>query len=364
MSDDSQTNTIQNRSEIVFVYDAVNCNPNGNPIDPNGAPRIDEETDVCYVTDVRLKRYIRDEYERRDEKIYVTGARTDEDESMSRERMLKRLFDLDEEADDKEVLTGELHNKLLNAIDVRYFGALLSIDQNVRDQTDLPAGIKGAVQVDIGRTLHPVQENYETSSLTSVIGTKEGKEQGGYDLDDSRIKYGLIAFGAGVNPAAAETTGLSDDDVRQLDGVTWAAIKNQTLSRSKIGQQPRFYLRVEYTDPDFDIGGLDRDLDTVESNDEAKTMRSIRDVTVDASELLRRLRLHKNRIKTLHVAVDDLIRFSTDGTRDEEDENGEMGEEDDNGSEEILHGDEFVDVLEPIAPVNPIDVPGSIAGKE
>jgi len=51
--------TIKNRSEILFIYDIRDGNPNGDPMDEN-KPRIDEETGVNLVTDVRLKRTIRD----------------------------------------------------------------------------------------------------------------------------------------------------------------------------------------------------------------------------------------------------------------------------------------------------------------
>ena len=50
---------IKNRSEILFLYDVTDANPNGDPIEEN-RPRIDEETGVNIVTDVRLKRTIRD----------------------------------------------------------------------------------------------------------------------------------------------------------------------------------------------------------------------------------------------------------------------------------------------------------------
>ena len=51
--------TIKNRSEILFIYDIRDGNPNGDPMDEN-KPRIDEETGINIVTDVRLKRTIRD----------------------------------------------------------------------------------------------------------------------------------------------------------------------------------------------------------------------------------------------------------------------------------------------------------------
>ena len=50
---------IKNRSELLFCYDVTDANPNGDPLDAN-KPRIDEETNINFVTDVRLKRTIRD----------------------------------------------------------------------------------------------------------------------------------------------------------------------------------------------------------------------------------------------------------------------------------------------------------------
>ncbi len=50
---------IKNRSELLFCYDVTDANPNGDPLDEN-KPRIDEETGINFVTDVRLKRTIRD----------------------------------------------------------------------------------------------------------------------------------------------------------------------------------------------------------------------------------------------------------------------------------------------------------------
>ena len=50
---------VKNRSEILFLYDITDANPNGDPVDEN-KPRVDEETGVNIVTDVRLKRTIRD----------------------------------------------------------------------------------------------------------------------------------------------------------------------------------------------------------------------------------------------------------------------------------------------------------------
>ncbi len=51
--------SIQNREELLFLYEIKDCNPNGDPLDEN-KPRLDPETGVATVTDVRIKRTIRD----------------------------------------------------------------------------------------------------------------------------------------------------------------------------------------------------------------------------------------------------------------------------------------------------------------
>lgn len=66
------SNPFNNRSEILFIYEAKWANPNGDPLDEN-KPRIDEETEKCIVTDVRLKRTIRDEWQEWGETLWVSG---------------------------------------------------------------------------------------------------------------------------------------------------------------------------------------------------------------------------------------------------------------------------------------------------
>jgi len=72
--------------------------------------------------------------------------------------------------------------------------------------------------------------------LTSVISTGEENRQGGFDLDDKRIKYGIFPFWGLVDDNAAESTQLTQADVERLDTLCWRALKNQTTSRSKLGK--------------------------------------------------------------------------------------------------------------------------------
>lgn len=89
---DADDTGLERRSEIVFVTDAQDCNPNGNPKGEN-RPRIDPVTQQCVVTDVRLKRYLRDQLEDDDHGVFV---KTMGDASSRAALALDRLRDVEE----------------------------------------------------------------------------------------------------------------------------------------------------------------------------------------------------------------------------------------------------------------------------
>jgi CRISPR-associated protein Csh2 len=317
----SETPTVENRSEIVFLYDAKDANPNGNPLSSANRPRIDPQTQQAIVTDVRLKRYLRDQLDDDGHGVYVRNVK-EEGESFTREQLLAdRLKSVNAEEIEEEDIADEVYGEFLaNSADVRYFGATMSVD--VEDETldsALPDHFTGPVQFSPGKTLHAVNENEEYNSLTSVIATQEGKEQGGFDLDDHRIQYGLVAFHGLVDEHAAEDTHLTTADIRRLDTLCWRSIKNQTISRSKVGQEPRLYLRVEYDTESFHIGGLDEDLELGEDSDPEDELRSIRDLTLDATNLVRRLAGNADRIEKVHVVASDVLTVEIDGETDSSD---------------------------------------------
>jgi len=313
------TDTVTNRSEIVFLYDAVDANPNGNPLSGSNRPRIDPQTQQAIVTDVRLKRYLRDQLDDDGHGVYIRNVQ-EEGEQFTRAQLLEdRLkavdpddYDLDddEEADEfRDEIFGEF---LETSADVRYFGATMSVDNTYNDH--LPDHFTGPVQFSPGKTMHAVNENEEYDSLTSVIATQEGKEQGGFDLDDHRIQYGMVRFHGLVDEHGAENTKLTDEDVRRLDTLCWRALKNQTISRSKVGQEPRLYLRVEYDEESYHLGGLDKDLrldETASKPDEE--LRNVRDLAIEVDGLVDRLAGASEQIARVRVVASDVLQFTCGG---------------------------------------------------
>jgi len=323
------TDIVQNRSEIVFLYDAVDANPNGNPMSGANRPRIDPETGEAIVTDVRLKRYLRDQLDDDGHGVYIRSVQSEQGNQYNREDLLAdRLreldpdeWDLDDVGSDeslREELVDEVYGTFIqNSADVRYFGATMSVDMNGRYEgfeDYLPDHFTGPVQFSPGKTIHEVNENEEYNSLTSVIATGEGKEQGGFDLDDHRIQYGLIRFHGVVDENGADDTRLTEADVERLDTLCWRSIKNQTLSRSKVGQEPRIYLRVEYDDESFHAGDLHLGLQLDEERSEPEEkLRTVEDVTLQIDGLIDQLSTHAERIDTVHVVASAPLAISHRG---------------------------------------------------
>jgi CRISPR-associated protein Csh2 len=307
-----------NRSEIVFITDAQDCNPNGNPMGEN-RPRIDPVSGKAAITDVRLKRYLRDQLAADGHPIFV--KKTEEGASAVRARLALDLFDEIEEADDIEAIENVEAEFLDRATDVRYFGATLSFNKDPEDELlqavkdHFPSQFTGPVQFSPARSLNAVEETDEISSLTSVIATQDENEQGGFGLDDNRIKYGIFPFHGLIDEHGAQDTHLSAEDVSRLDTLCWRALKNQTISRSKIGQQPRLYLRVESATEGYHEGDLHTAirLDQEESKSEA-ALESIRDVTLDVSALVAQLAsaAENGHIETIHFVGSERLELTDD----------------------------------------------------
>jgi CRISPR-associated protein Csh2 len=312
MSD--ETTDLKNRSEIVFLTDAQDTNPNGNPKADN-RPRIDPVTQQCVVTDVRLKRYLRDQLNADGHPIFV---KTPRDEGAAvRAALALDLFEEIKEPDDFDDIDDVEKEFLERATDVRYFGATLSFNKDPEDELyqevidRFPSEFTGPVQFSPARSLNAVETNDEFDTLTSVIATQEGKETGGFDLDDHRIKYGIFPFHGVVDEHGAQDTRLTEQDVKRLDTLCWRAMKNQTISRSKFGQEPRLYLRVEYATDSYHAGDLHHSLeiDDERSADDA-ALRTVKDVTIDVSGLLESLSLHADHIDTVHVVGSERLEVS------------------------------------------------------
>lgn len=248
------------RSEILFLYDVFRCNPNGDPFE--NRPRQDPVTERIDVTDVRLKRTIRDyiiRYKHDPNKddgleifVRVTGegAKTAE---RRYEEIFKELPKATKETEAKEKL-------VKRCVDVRLFGALVPITQKGKSEgkkskesgaeaavgEEKGAGIQitGAVQFNPGQSLHAV-EIVEISGTGGFASQEKAKQK--TFRREYLVPYALIGFYGVINENLAKESGLTENDVNLLMEALW----NGTLSlhsRSKAFHHPRLIIRLDYRD--------------------------------------------------------------------------------------------------------------------
>jgi len=313
-ADTDGTDPVANRSEIVFAYDAEDTNPNGNPLSANDKPRIDETTGAAVVTDVRLKRYLRDQLDDDGEGIYIQNpTKSKSDTVLDRDDLFTQVTGLDE--DDLGDMTGSeaADAFLTNATDVRYFGATCSFSSNFQSELgdEFPGQFIGPVQFSHARSLNTVVQKSEAKQLSTVVSSGGDAEQGTF-ATDNRLQYAFIPFHGIVNEVGAEDTHLSGEDVERLDTLLWRAVKNQTLTRSKMGHQPRLYLRVEYETDAFHIGTLDDGIELTQDAPDTE-LRNITDVVLGIDDLLADLEEYSDHIATVKVTADHHLTVEANG---------------------------------------------------
>ena len=281
---------VKNRSEILFLYDIRDGNPNGDPMDEN-KPRIDEETGVNLVTDVRLKRTIRDYlHDFKGQEIFVREIVYDTQNGYIQDGK-KRAKDFEDKAE-----------RILNeCIDVRLFGGVIPLKEDSITYT-------GPVQFKMGRSLHRVTMMHIKG--TGAFASKEGSKQATFREEDF-LAYSLISFYGIINENAAKHTHLTDEDLKLLLEGIWNGTKS-LISRSKAGQVPRLLIKVNYSKENYHIGDLDKMMKLV-TEIPHENIRDTVDFRLDVSELIKKLAAEKGSIKDIEICVDDRIRFSKDG---------------------------------------------------
>jgi CRISPR-associated protein Csh2 len=331
------SNIIETRSEILFLYDIADANPNGDPNDEN-RPRIDGESGRVKVTDVRLKRTIRDYlYDALGEEIFVRQIKKDDGTIQEGKDRAEDFAPQDaqtsskpsKEADVKAAKAAKrnplvqkrdaIQNKVLaDCIDVRMFGATIPV-AGVKGKEDKASSVTltGAVQFAMGSSLHRAEARFVKG--TGAFAGGQGRERKTF-REEYILPYGLICFYGIVNHQAAKTTRLTTDDVKKLYEAIWFGTKG-LITRSKIGQRPLLLVVVEYKKDSSNsyIGRLDRfvQLETHKDDFREEAIRGPEDYVIDLSKLKAVLAQRSEKIERVRYAHDPRLALKGEDTSKE-----------------------------------------------
>lgn len=350
--------SINNSSDFLFIYEAIQSNPNGDP-DQENKPRMDYDTKTNLVTDTRVKRFIRDYLKDNGNEIFVDlveDRKVDmkqrikglvfniiENEYSNLESIFenKELFDIlnsaikatKEKAESKNenyldvlwnLLTTtsqkeitdlkkdkflkQFHEKLkkIKEINLSLLNFLVQqkfIDIRLFGSAFAIAGFNrpytGPIQLNWGYSFNQV-ELMDSSSIVTIMSDDNstfGK--------DYRVHYSLLGFNGTINAPAAKTTGLNDDDVKAFRNAIWESIP-ASPTRSKVNQYPKLYFEIVYNEgvSNGQFGDLRNFIETKPINGKSdKQVRKFKDLEVDFSALKDLIEKDKNKDQKIKEVI-------------------------------------------------------------
>ena len=215
--------SLNNRYEFVLLFDVQDGNPNGDP-DAGNLPRVDAETNNGLVTDVCLKRKVRN---------YVGLAQQGKpgfDIYVAEKAVLtnqqKKAYDALKLPNKPEHASEAKAWMCQNFFDIRAFGAVMSLKEYNAGQ------VRGPVQMTFARSVDPVLSSEHTITRMAVATEGESKNQSGDNRTMGRkftLPYALYREQGFVNPFFADQTGFTESDL----AVFWdALVKMFDIDRS------------------------------------------------------------------------------------------------------------------------------------
>ena len=216
-------NPIEHRYDFVLLFDVVNGNPNGDP-DAGNSPRIDPETGHGLVSDVCLKRKIRN---------YICLAKVENDtpsrgydiyvkEGAILNQLHQRSYDApplkDSKHKDKDEKIKLARDWMCQTFfDIRMFGAVMTTGVNCGQ-------VRGPVQLAFSLSVDPIVSLEQSITRMAVTTERESEKQEGSNRTMGRkeiVPYALYSCHGFISPQLAAQTGFSEDDLKLL----WDALK-------------------------------------------------------------------------------------------------------------------------------------------
>lgn len=288
--------SIQKRYDFVILFDVKDGNPNGDP-DAGNLPRVDAETGHGLITDVCLKRKVRN---------YV-GLKKDDQAPFSifikekavlnntiEQAYISLKIDLQKPPSDpadgaKRNKPGQGQGKEIdraraflcqNFFDIRTFGAVLSTGANAGQ-------VRGPVQFTFARSVDPIVSLEHSITRMAVATETEAEKQGGDNRTMGRkftVPYGLYRAHGFISAPFASQTGFSEEDLELL----WEALEkmfehDRSAARGLMGTRKLIVFEHTSKMGDAPVQQL-FDAITVKRNDESKPARDFADYTVSINK--------------------------------------------------------------------------------
>lgn len=298
------------KSEILFLYEGKFTVPNGDPF--TGEQRYDDETKHILVSDVRIKRFVRDYFIEQNQitpdkyEVFVFNDKSQvaegSKESGASARMQSLWAKYYPKKPDKKQLEKAALELLQKCIDVRLFGGIST-------EKEAAVNITGPVQFAL---LNPSlnKTDLRIHQNTSVFSSSADKSRGAIGTT-TVVPYALNQIHGWINPYSAINSGLTEADIKELFAAIWNSINNSN-TRSKSNQSSVLLIQIVYNNANDKLYGTDK-LISISSDKEEEQIREMADYTFDfgklgekaSSEKVKEIRYYTE-IPTIEEAIADL----------------------------------------------------------
>ncbi|TSA23657.1 type I-B CRISPR-associated protein Cas7/Csh2 [bacterium] len=311
MTEEKKIETLSSRNEFLFLYDIKMGNPNGDP-DEN-RPRVLPDN-TFFVTDVRLKRFIRDYLKYKKDsngKNYEILVDTIKGRTTN---LTGRVVHYLKQNKQKYAEGEEIVSILLDAfIDTRFFGSSFAFkkikvkegeEEKDWEPKPLPKTLTGPIQINMGEVLHEAEEI--DIHGTTTFASDEEKSQGTF-TEYFCLRYGLIGFSGIANENSAKLSRLTDDDYTVFLEALWKCVRESGNTRTKRGQISHLLINIEYKkNSEFQFGRLQDYVKLLPATNKGeKEWQSPEDYEVDISKLLDKLKMFNSKVKKITYEISD-----------------------------------------------------------
>lgn len=299
------------KSEILFLYESKFTIPNGDPF--TGEQRYDDETKHILVSDVRIKRFVRDYFIDQNQiypdkyEIFVFNDKSQISEGSKESGASARMQSLwkkyySEKKPDKKQLPKAALELMQKCIDVRLFGGIST-------EEGAAVNITGPVQFALlNPSLNKVDLRIHQN--TSVFSSSADKSRGAIGTT-TVVPYALNQIHGWINPYSAINSGLTQPDINELFAAMWNSINNAN-TRSKSNQNSVLLMQIVYRDSNDKLYGTDK-LISINSDKEEEQIREMDDYSLDFTKLSEKASSNKikeiryyTEIPAIEKAISDL----------------------------------------------------------
>lgn len=218
---------LQNKIDFTLLITAKNANPNGDPLNGN-RPRENYDG-LGEISDVCIKRKIRNRLQDMGEKIFVQSNDNRDDEFGSMKERVENNANV--KALGKKPTNKEFYETVCKEwIDVRSFGQVFGFKDDESKGSSI--GVRGPVSIHLAQSISPIE--IESFKIAPSANNKRNYDKEGKDKntlgDKHFVRFGLYVINGSINCQLAEKTGFTYEDAEKIKQALLTLFENDTSS--------------------------------------------------------------------------------------------------------------------------------------